>query len=336
MDDKITDEPNPISGISDAQSRIMDLLAPEEEKADSPEETIDESSLDEEGEVLEDEELEGDEEFEDDDAELVDDEQELDEEPEVAETFTVKVNGEEVEVDLAELKSGYSRTSDYTKKSQALSEERKLFMQERDAVSLERQQYAQLLGALQAQIGATDEPAPDFDQLFETDPIEATRQERQWTKRQQERQQKLVAIQAEQKRVMDAQAKEQQEQMQTLLNNEVSKLPELIPSWKDEKVAKKESEELKSYLADQGISEEEMGSLVRANHINVLRKAMLFDRGARRVKKATKARRKNAVQPGARSAQVKPGSKRVKTQRQRLAKGGRIDDAANLVESLLG
>ncbi len=337
MDDKITDGSNPISGISDAQSRIMDLLAPEEEKADSPEETIDESSaLDEEGEVLEDEELEGDEEFEDDDAELVDDEQELDDEPEVAETFSVKVDGEEVEVDLQELKSGYSRTADYTKKSQALAEERKLFMQERDAVSLERQQYAQLLGALQAQIGAIEEPAPDFDQLYETDPIEATRQERQWTKRQQERQQKLVAIQAEQKRVMDAQAKEQQEQMQTLLNNEVSKLPELIPSWKDEKVAKKESEELKAYLADQGISEEEMGALVRANHINVLRKAMLFDKGARRVKKATKARRKNAVSPGARSAQVKPGSKRVKAQRQRLAKDGRIDDAANLVESLLG
>ena len=58
MDDKITDELNPISGISDAQSRIMDLLAPEEEKAENPEETIDESSLDEEGEVSEDEELE--------------------------------------------------------------------------------------------------------------------------------------------------------------------------------------------------------------------------------------------------------------------------------------
>ena len=337
MDDKIIDEPNPISGISDAQSRIMDLLAPpEEEKADSPEETIDESSFDQEGEVLEDEELEGDEELEDDDAELVDDEQELDEEPEVAETFSVKVDGEEVEVDLQELKSGYSRTADYTKKSQALAEERKLFMQDRDAVSLERQQYAQLLGALQAQIGAIDEPAPDFDQLFETDPIEATRQERQWTKRQQERQQKLAAIQAEQARVSQASQKEQQEQMQQLLNAEVARLPDLIPAWKDEKVAKRESEELKSYLADQGISEEEMGALVRASHINVLRKAMLFDKGQRRVKKATKARRKNAVQPGARSAQVKPGSKRVKTQRQRLAKDGRIDDAANLVESLLG
>ena len=336
MDDKITDELNPISGISDAQSRIMDLLAPEEEKAENPEETIDESSLDEEGEVSEDEELEEEEEFDDEDAELVDEEQEPDEEPEVAETFSVKIDGKDVEVDLQELKSGYSRTADYTRKSQALAEERKNFQQDRDAVVLERQQYAQLLTALQAQIGATDEPAPDFDTLYDTDPIEATRQERQWTKRQQERQQKLVAIQAEQKRVMDAQAKEQQEQMQTLLNNEVSRLPELIPSWKDEKVARKESEELKAYLEDQGISEEEMGALVRANHINVLRKAMLFDKGVRRVKKATKARRQNSVQPGARSAQAKPGSKRVKAQRQRLAKGGRIDDAANLVESLLG
>ena len=209
-------------------------------------------------------------------------------------------------------------------------------MQDRDAVSLERQQYAQLLGALQAQIGAIDEPAPDFDQLFETDPIEATRQERQWTKRQQERQQKLAAIQAEQARVSQASQKEQQEQMQHLLNAEVARLPDLIPAWKDEKVAKRESEELKSYLADQGISEEEMGALVRASHINVLRKAMLFDKGQRRVKKATRARRKNAVTPGARSQQVKPGSKRVKTQRQRLANGGRIDDAVNLVESLLG
>tara|TARA_B100000902_G_scaffold253356_1_gene239865 strand:- start:3564 stop:4586 length:1023 start_codon:yes stop_codon:yes gene_type:complete len=338
-DDKIIDSGNPISGITtnQAQTQIMDLLAPEEDTANENEEAVDESSLlDEEGEVLEDAEFEEDEELEDEDAELVDEEDDLDDESQVAETFTVKIAGEEVEVDLAELKSGYSRTSDYTKKSQALAEERKLFMQDRDAVSLERQQYAQLLGALQAQIGATDEPAPDFDSLYETDPIEATRQERQWTKRQQERAQKLAAIQAEQARVSQASQKEQQEQMQHLLNAEVARLPDLIPAWKDEKVAKRESEELKTYLADQGISEEEMGALVRASHINVLRKAMLFDKGQRRVKKATRARRKNSVQPGASSAQVRPGSKRVKTQRQRLANGGRIDDAVNLVESLLG
>ena len=79
-----------------------------------------------------------------------------------------------------------------------------------------------------------------------------------------------------------------------------------------------------------------MGALVRANHINVLRKAMLYDRGQRRVKKASKARRKNSVKPGASSAQVKPSSKRAKAQRQRLAKDGRIDSAVDLVESLMG
>ncbi len=336
MNDKIIDEGNPTFGISEAQSQIMELLAPEEEKAEQPDEAIDESSLDEEGEVSEDEELE-EEEFEDDDAELEDDEQELDEDsPEDQQKFTVKVDGEELDVDLQELKSGYSRTSDYTKKSQALSEERKLFAQDRDAVSLERQQYAQLLTALQAQIGATDEPEPDWDRMFDEDPIEATREQRKWTARQQERQQKLAAINAEQQRVSEAQGIRQQEDLQTMLNAEVARLPEVIPQWRDDKVAKKESEELRSYLADQGISEEEMGALVRANHINVLRKAMLYDRGQRRVKKASKARRKNSVQPGASSAQVRPSSKRAKAQRQRLAKDGRIDSAVDLVESLLG
>ena len=338
MDDKIIDSETPAFGISEAQSQIMDLLAPEEEKAEQPDEAIDESSVDAEGEVSEEEEFEEALELESEDAELEDDEQELDDDdsPEDQERFTVKVDGEEQDVDLQELKSGYSRTSDYTKKSQALSEERKLFAQERDAVILERQQYAELLPALQAQLGAIDEPEPDWDSLFEEDPIEASRTERNFNKRRQERQQKLAAITAEQQRVNEATAREREEQLQSMLNAEVARLPEVIPAWKDEKVAKTESEELRSYLADQGISEEEMGALVRANHINVLRKAMLYDRGQRRVKKASKARRKNSVKPGASSAQVKPSSKRAKAQRQRLAKDGRIDSAVDLVESLMG
>ena len=168
MDDKIIDSETPAFGISEAQSQIMDLLAPDEEKAEQPDEAIDESSADAEGEVSEEEEFEEALELESEDAELEDDEQELDDDdsPEDHERFTVKVDGEELDVDLQELKSGYSRTSDYTKKSQALSEERKLFAQDRDAVILERQQYAELLPALQAQLGAIDEPEPDWDRLF--------------------------------------------------------------------------------------------------------------------------------------------------------------------------
>ena len=69
IDDKIIDSGNPISGITtnEAQSQIMGLLAPEEDTANENEEAIDESSFDQEGEVLEDEEFE--EELEDEDEE---------------------------------------------------------------------------------------------------------------------------------------------------------------------------------------------------------------------------------------------------------------------------
>ena len=343
MSDKIEQVPatedmglNPMTE-GQAQAELLRMLTPEEEQTND-QEFADESSQ-EDGEASEtddvdetDEDIDADEE----DAELLEDEETDDEEPEVAqETFTIKVDGEEVSVDLQELKNGYSRQADYTKKSQALAGERKAFQQDRDAVTVERQQYAQLLGALQTQIGALEEAPPDFDQMYDQDPIEAARQERQWNKRQQERHQKLAAIQAEQHRVGAATQKEQQEQMNAMIAQEVDRLGELIPAWKDERVAKKESDELRTYLADQGISEEEMGALVRANHIQVLRKAMLYDKGQRRVKKASKAKRTNSVTPGARSAQAKPGSKRVRAQRERLAKTGRVDDATALVESLL-
>lgn len=43
------------------------------------------------------------------------------------ETFVVKVNGEDMVVTLDELRNGYSRQADYTRKAQALAEERKAF-----------------------------------------------------------------------------------------------------------------------------------------------------------------------------------------------------------------
>ena len=243
--------------------------------------------------------------------------------------------GEEVTVDLDELKSGYSRQSDYTKKAQALAEERKNFEQDRDAVLLERQQYSQLLGALQQQLVSLDEPAPDFDRLYDEDPIEATRQERMYQKRTQERQAKMQAIAQEQQRVNDANALEQQQQMRGLIQAEAARLPEVIPEWKDEKVAGKQREQLREYLLEQGVAEDEMAALVRANHIKVLRKAMLYDQGQRRVRKARKQGQSTGTVKAGNRPQSKPTQRRVKAARQRFAGTGRRDDAASLLESLL-
>lgn len=340
MSDKIDTQETPYLGgtLGDAQAAIAKLMEPAEGQAEDSSD-VDESL--EGGEALEGAEFEeSEQEFdsEDDDADDLD-EEEYDEdegEPEQADTFTVKVNGEEIDVSLDELRNGYSRQADYTKKSQTLAEERKAFQQDRDAVLLERTQYSQLLGALQQQLTAFDEPAPDFDRMYEEDPIEASRLERQYRQRTEQRAQKMQAIAIEQQRVNDANAQEQQEQMRGLITQEAARLPDVIPEWKDEKVAAKEREELKSYLIDSGVAEEELGALVRASHIAVLRKAMLFDKGQSRVRKARKAGQSGkTVRSGSRQQQVKPSARKTKAAYQRLKERGTAENAASLIESLL-
>jgi hypothetical protein len=85
--------------------------------------------------------------------------------------FTVKVDGKEVEVSLEELQKGYSRTEDYTRKTQALAQERKAAQAELESVRTERAQYSQLLTALQAQLQDAQQPNVDMDRLYNEDPI---------------------------------------------------------------------------------------------------------------------------------------------------------------------
>jgi len=52
-------------------------------------------------------------------------EEETQEEEEQPQVYTVKVDGKEIEVTLDELQKGYSRTQDYTRKTQQVAETRK-------------------------------------------------------------------------------------------------------------------------------------------------------------------------------------------------------------------
>jgi len=87
--------------------------------------------------------------------------------------YKVKAAGEEVEVELDELIKGYQQGTDYTKKSQALAEQRKAIEAERqhlEYVKQERQAYAQKLQALDSFLTQQNRGV-DLDVLKETDPI---------------------------------------------------------------------------------------------------------------------------------------------------------------------
>lgn len=82
----------------------------------------------------------------DDELDGADVEAEADDEAE--ELFTVKVNGEELKVTKDELINGYSRQADYTRKAQALAEERKAFQAQQTQAVRESDEVAKMRAVL--------------------------------------------------------------------------------------------------------------------------------------------------------------------------------------------
>lgn len=329
---------NPTTGIGlhEATLAIDQLLGPDEDTQDEAEaqelETVQDDADETEAEYeAEDEDEESDPDEEEAEEEVI--EQELPDDL----TIKVKLDGEETEVTLDELRKGYSRYSDYTRKTQALAEERKAFQSEAEAIRMERAQYAELLPALKAQLEVQSEAEPDWDTLYNEDPIEAARLERHWRKSHQERSAKLQAIEAEQKRVMEETAKEQQRALSEFVEAERAKLPEVIPEWKDEKVMQSEAQELRAWAMNNGFSERDLAALVQASHVSILRKAMMFDKGQKKVEKVKAAPKRVAkiVRPGSTGTQVAQRSTDVKKASQRLARTGSVADAAALLDKLI-
>lgn len=105
---------------------IQETLAAEDPTPDTPdtqeiEDTSDDVTIDD---LLADFDLGDDEEEAEADAEESDEDDEGEDDHASGETFQVKVDGEVLEVSLSELKSGYQRQADYTRKAQALAAER--------------------------------------------------------------------------------------------------------------------------------------------------------------------------------------------------------------------
>jgi hypothetical protein len=317
--------------MADAASAISAMLAPEEGQAQVDEtQPVEESEEDTETAASEEDEPGVEDAPEEETSEEQSEEEEEPEEEEQQQTFTVKVDGKEVSVTLDELQKGYSRTQDYTRKTQQIAEVRKQVEQETQAVRAEREQYAQLLGALQAQLQSS-EPQIDLDRLYQEDPIEWVRQKEVMR----ERQEKMAAIQSEQQRLSQVSQYEQQRAMEAQLASQQEALLAALPEWKDPKKAKAEKALVIESAKAAGFSEDDLKSVYDHRLVLLLRKAALFDQMV-----SKRQGIKPVVNNGPRPA--KPGAAgRVSTTtestraKQRLAKTGRIDDAVSAIELLL-
>jgi hypothetical protein len=317
--------------VVDATNAISAMLAPEKGQAELGEtQPVEESEEDSETAASEDDESGVEDAPDEESSEEQSGEEEETEEGEQPQTFTVKVDGKEVSVTLDELQKGYSRTQDYTRKTQQIAEVRKQVEQETYAVRAEREQYAQLLGALQTQLQSS-EPQIDLERLYHEDPIEWVRQKEVMR----ERQEKLGAIQSEQQRLYQVSQYDQQRAMEAQLASQQEALLAALPDWKDPKKAKAEKALVIESAKAAGFTDEDLKSVYDHRLVLLLRKAALFDQMV-----SKRQGIKPVVNNGPRPA--KPGAAgRVSTTtegmraKQRLEKTGRIDDAASAIELLL-
>jgi len=315
-----------------ATSAFESFLAPEED-------TQEEAVIEEAEEVIEPEI----DEFEEQDEELVDeedleydDEEDGEEETEVEEVeeqpvYRVTVDGEEIEVTQDELLNGYSRQQDYTRKTQELANQRKTIEQQAQELAQRDAIYAQLLPKMEAQLQGELVNEPDWDSLYNDDPIAFVREKQLWD----EKKEKLKAAQAEQQRLQQESYAQQQQLIAQQVQEGQQKLLEIIPEWKNAEVASKEKLAIRDYgINVLGYSSQEMDAIYDYRALLGLRNAWLNSKTVEATKKKpTQKAPARVARPGTttRKKSVAP-AKRAK---QVLAKTGKVQDAAKVFEQFL-
>jgi len=249
-------------------------------------------------------------------------------------TYTIKVDGKDVEVTLDELQAGYSRQADYTRKSQVLAEQRKKADEELAATQQERQRYLSQLEQFNTQADSKIEELAktDWTRLKEEDPTEYMLKRDQYR----ELQDNKRVVEEEQKNLQYKQQQEHETKWQEELVRQQQLMAEKLPEWVDPDKGPKLKQSIKTFAVKKGFTEQEVNSLIDARSVDVLHKAMLYENllAAKISNKKTKVVPK-VQKPGSPATKGEISSDKVKAQRARLRKTGHVNDAKSVIESLM-
>ena len=279
---------NPLQGsetdVQKAQKAINGLLNPlnpkeeevigqqdapkEENQQNSPEPQNVESEEDQPQEQEISEETESEEEVSEQDVSQDEEQIDTQEKQEDSPSYTVKVNGQELDVTLDELRNGYSRDADYRQKTEELSHQRKQFQSEsekqRQDFSQKPNELNQRLSAAQKDLNAEINSA-DLDKLYDEDPTEAARVERKLKKKQDALNQSIQQTQAEQK-----------QQFETFLQDQQRKLVSKMPEFSDPAKASSLKANMKSTLNNYGFNDQEVAQVYDHRIVMLVNDAMKY------------------------------------------------------------
>jgi hypothetical protein len=180
-----------------------------------------------------------------------------------------KLDGRDIEfdvvtddVDLSIIPKGLMMEGDYRKKTTEISETRK-------ALDAEKSKIDTALVELYDQIEyeANQLNSDHIKELKENDPQEFERKRLDVEKK--------VSLFKKYREERDSELLNQQ---QALAQQELQKLPEVIPEWMDDSVMKKDALKISNMLKDSyGYQDQEIQSITDSRAISILRKAALYD-----------------------------------------------------------
>ena len=275
--------------------------------------------------------------LEDLDVEQIDENQEAKLESE-EELYDVTINGNKQKVTLDELLKGYSRESDYTKKTQDLGNQRKEVdsMQENlnkelEAVKNSRNQYAENLAKLTNNL-KQEEKNIDWENLYESDPAEYVKLKAESDKRKET----IQIAQEEQNRIQQEQRSEQEKIYNDYIANERKILSEKLPVYADKEKGAELTKNLSNFAKESGYSDKEISMmvdhravllLVDAYRYNQLKKTKLADK---KVNKAPRVVTSNASNVREDSDKKQNVDKRMS----RLKQSGHMKDAQDVLKEM--
>ena len=247
--------------------------------------------------------------------------------------YGVKIDGEDKELTIKELKALAQQGGDYTKKTQQVAEQRKAVQAEQQAIEeakYMRDAYAERLQAMEQLLNAQS-PQEDMDYLKENDPIGYAVKVAEMS----QNKEKVQAIQAERYRIAEQQQSEQQQNMQRYLSEQATKLAEVLPEYSDPVKGETLRSDLRKFAKNLGFSDEELSSVRDSRHVVALFKAMQYDKlqqSKPQVNKRVSDAPKTMKSGNSNTAVSADQSKRNMAQ---LKQTGRVRDAASVFEQFI-
>ena len=329
MEEQINDTSNEVVETQvDAVETFAKALESQESNQDEPEvtnEQEDEEAVEEAAEATQSEEVE--EESEDEPEDTDEDDVEVEE----RKTYRVKAGGEEKDVTLAELVSGYQKGDDYTKKSQSLAEARKkveAHAHEVQQAMQVKEEYAQRLAQVE-QFLMSDNEQVNLEELKENDPIQYAIKVAEQT----ETNKKINLLRQERAKVQQQQQAYQSQQQHAVVANEAKLLSEKVKEFSDPKKAEQIKNDIRSFGKSVGFSDQELSQVYDHRHVLILQKAMEYDK-LQQSKAGVNKKLSNAPKMAKKGKKVINADTYTK-QKKRLKSSGKLTDAVDVFKNFI-